>query len=107
MSPHPKVIQVFAFDPSPVTGYRSLRRELREQNAQNLLIERIFERYEILSILRSLLALVRPTSVVNPAVRAVRYNFEGRVNSIRAHGIARLAEDLYNDRTPEKTVASR
>lgn len=37
----PRVDKVYAFDPSPVTGFFSVERNLREWNANNLLIDRI------------------------------------------------------------------
>jgi hypothetical protein len=91
----PRVIQVYAFDPSPVTGYYSLKKQIRMQNSKGLRTDRIFERGEILAVVRSFLALVRPPSMMNPAVRAVRYNFEGIRDPIYAHNIGRFAEALY------------
>jgi hypothetical protein len=95
----PKVIQVFAFDPSPVTGYYSVGKTLRARNTMGMKIDRIFERGEVLATARSLVALIYPPSTINPAIRAVRYDFYGVQNPIRAHSIARLAEGLYEART--------
>jgi hypothetical protein len=92
----PRVIQVYAFDPSPVTGFYSLERDIRMQNAKGLKTDRVFERGEVLAFVRSILALFRPPSKMNPAVRAVRYNFMGRVLPIRAHNMAKLAQALYD-----------
>jgi pimeloyl-ACP methyl ester carboxylesterase len=91
----PRVIQVYAFDPSPVTGYYSLEKQIRMQNSKGLRTDRIFERGEILAVVRSFLALVRPPSMMNPAVRAVRYSFEGIRDPIYAHNIGRFAKALY------------
>ncbi|SAK79525.1 hypothetical protein AWB79_05048 [Caballeronia hypogeia] len=98
----PKVIQVFAFDPSPVTGYYTLGKTLRVRNTVGMKIDRIFERGEVLATARSLVALIYPPSTINPAIRAVRYNFYGIHNPIRAHSIARLTEGLYEARTGGK-----
>jgi hypothetical protein len=91
----PRVSRVYAFDPSPVTGYTSVDRQLREKNCQGLAIDRIFERGEILAVIRSAIALVYPPSVRNPSMRAVRYDFEGFVNPITAHFIGPLARQLH------------
>lgn len=91
----PRVIQVYAFDPSPVTGFYSLERNIRMQNAKGLKTDRVLERGEVLAFVRSILALFRPPSKINPAVRAIRYNFMGRVLPIRAHNMEKLAQALY------------
>jgi hypothetical protein len=41
-----------------------------------------------------------PPSTIDPAIRAVRYDFDGIEDPIRAHSIARLAHALYLARTP-------
>lgn len=92
----PKVIQVYAFDTSPVTGFQSLEEAIRVQNAKGLQTDRVFERGEVLAFLRSVLALVHPPSKIDPAIRTVRYNFLGRVLPIHAHNIKLLAQALYN-----------
>jgi hypothetical protein len=93
----PRVIQVYAFDPSPVTGFYNLEKALRAQNAKGLKTDRVFERGEVLAFVRSVLALAHPPSKENPAIRAVRYNFMGRVWPIRAHNMSRLARSLYDE----------
>jgi surfactin synthase thioesterase subunit len=55
----PRVSKVFAFDPSPVTGYYSVGKSLRAENSENLLIDRIYERGEVLAYLRSLTNFVK------------------------------------------------
>ncbi|TDG02625.1 hypothetical protein E1N52_38980 [Paraburkholderia guartelaensis] len=92
----PRVIQVYAFDTSPVTGFYSLEEAIRAQNAKGLQTDRVFERGEVLAFLRAVLALVRPPSRINPAIRTVRYNFLGRVWPIHAHNISLLAQALYD-----------
>ena len=52
-----RVKQVYAFDPSPVTGFFSVMRKLRDKNKKGLLIDRIYERGEVLALLRSLMSL--------------------------------------------------
>ena len=94
----PKVVKVFAFDPSPVTGYYSVAPEIRERGKDGLRIDRIFERGEVLASVRSALALIYPPSTSNPTVRAVRYNFEGITNPVTAHSIPKLACALFAHR---------
>jgi len=87
----PRVAKVFAFDPSPVTGFYSLDVSTRNANSQNLAIDRIYERGEILAILRSLENFVYPPSASAPAIRQVRYNLFRSHNPIAGHSIAELA----------------
>jgi hypothetical protein len=86
-----RVKQVYAFDPSPVTGFFSVARGLRNENKRGLLIDRIYERGEILARLRSLTSLFYRPSTVNAAIRGVRYNLFRAWNAIAAHSIIELA----------------
>jgi hypothetical protein len=88
------VSQVYAFDPSPVTGYFSVERKLRVENKRGLLIDRIYERGEILALLRSLTSLLIKPSAKNAAIRGVRYNLFRAWNPIAAHSIDELATKL-------------
>jgi hypothetical protein len=45
----PRVKKVFAFNPSPVTGFYSLDVTTRNNNKQDLAIDRICERCEVLA----------------------------------------------------------
>jgi hypothetical protein len=103
----PKVIQVYAFDPSPVTGFYSLKKATRTRNAHELKTDRVFERGEILASLRSLLALITPPSRANPAVRAVRYNYLGITWPIHAHSISQFADGLYGTTHPQESTEKR
>lgn len=91
----PRVTKVFAFDPSPVTGFYSVKKDLREYNAKNLAIDRIYERKEVLAILRSFMNFVIRPSIAEPVVRQIRYNLFTKWNIIYDHSIARLACKLY------------
>ena len=51
----PRVSKVYAFDPSPVTGFFSVKRAVRNINRKHLRIDRIYERGEILAIVRSMM----------------------------------------------------
>lgn len=103
----PKVVKVFAFDPSPVTGYYSIEPEIRERGKDGLQIDRVFERGEVLASIRSVLALINPPSVRNPTVRAVRYNFEGVTNPVSAHSMPKLACALFAHRPGGPTASEQ
>jgi pimeloyl-ACP methyl ester carboxylesterase len=88
----PRVAQVYAFDPSPVSGYYSVKdATLRERNTATLSINRIYERGEILAIVRSVASLFHPPSVDRASIRGVRYNLLPTRNPILGHSIPELA----------------
>jgi hypothetical protein len=89
-----RVKQVYAFDPSPVTGFFSVEPKLRDENKTGLLIDRIYERGEILALLRSLTSLFYKPSTINAAIRGVRYWLFDAWNPIAAHSILELAEKI-------------
>jgi hypothetical protein len=91
----PRVTKVFAFDPSPVTGFYSLPSAIREYNSQFLFVDRIYERGEILAYLRSIESFVYPPSTRAPVIRQVRYDLFPTHNPIAGHSIADLACRLY------------
>lgn len=86
----PKVAEVFAFDPSPVTGWFSAPDPPRSYNAAGLVVNRMFEHGEVLAYLR-LLTSRFAVSAANPAIWEYRYNFDARTNLIRNHSMRRLA----------------
>jgi hypothetical protein len=95
----PRVSKVYAFDPSPVTGFMSVKRTTREENKKGLKIDRIYERGEVLAILRSLTGTIHKPPAANPEVRQLRYNLFGNdqiglTNSITGHSIQDLAWGL-------------
>lgn len=65
---------VYAFDPSPVTGYYSVGREKREANAAGLRIYRVYDHGEVLAYLRLVMKLVYPVARENPRITELRYN---------------------------------
>jgi hypothetical protein len=89
-----RVTHVYAFDPSPVTGWYSVDRRLRTRNATGLEIDRVFEHGEILAYVRLLLSYIYPPSAGNPAVREIRYNFVQSANPLSSHSMLHLACDL-------------
>ena len=90
----PRVKEVYAFDPSPVTGYFSVPARLRNRNKRDLSIDRVYERGEILALARSLINLVYRTPRRHPAIRAVRYSLFHGWNPIADHSMARLADKI-------------
>lgn len=86
----PRVKKVFAFDPSPVTGFYSVAEAIRKHNSYGIAIDRIYERGEILAILRSLENFFYPPSAANPAIRQIRYYLSSK-SPIAAHSISELA----------------
>jgi hypothetical protein len=89
----PRVKKVFAFDPTPVTGFFSVDKATRNENKQGLKIDRIYSRGEILAILRSFTSVFVIPSAVNPSIRQLRYNLFGG-NIVTRHSISKLACEL-------------
>lgn len=89
-----RVQHVYAFDPSPVTGYFSVDKRLREVNRVGLYIDRIYERGEVLALVRSLTSLFLKPSALNPTIRGVRYNLFPSCNPVHSHSMTELAEGL-------------
>jgi hypothetical protein len=95
----PRVEKVYAFDPSPVTSFVNTLASVREENTEGLEINRIFERGEVLAILRAITAGVHKPSKQNPKVTQYRYNLFGDdrygfTNPIGSHSIDKLAQRL-------------
>jgi hypothetical protein len=89
-----RTAQVYAFDPSPVTGFFSVKKSLRDANRRDMAIDRIYERGEVLAYLRSLTSFVFPPSAVDPTIRAIRFNLFPSFNPIRGHSMMELALQL-------------
>ena len=102
----PRLSQVYAFDPSPVTGYYSVAEDVRDANEKGakgappgLPIGRILGKGEILSYLRYLVSIVYFPSAEDPAIRGVRFNLFPSVSPITSHSIDELACKLYEKAT--------
>lgn len=87
----PRVSHVFAFDPSPVTGFYSVNPLVRDTNRQDLYIERIYERGEILALIRSLTSVIVQPSAKAPTIRGVRYSLFYPASPISGHSMSQLA----------------
>jgi len=90
----PRVEEVYAFDPSPVTGYFRVAKGLRSYNCDGLKIDRIYERGEILAILRAFTSAIFPPSRLDPAICGARYMLMKSENPVKQHSIVRMAEGL-------------
>jgi hypothetical protein len=90
----PRVSHVYAFDPSPVTGWSTVKPEIREGNASGLNTDRVFEHGEILAYVRLVLSYVYPPPGSNPSVTEIRYNFKESLNPFSSHSMRQLACDL-------------
>jgi pimeloyl-ACP methyl ester carboxylesterase len=97
----PRVHTVYAFDPSPVTGFYSVPVELRDKNKWDLFIDRIYERGEILTLARSLMSLVYKPSKRHATIRGVRYSLFHDWNPIADHSIFQMAAKLERARFPQ------
>ena len=92
----PRVAKVYAFDPSPVTGFYSVDAAVRDVNRQGLQIDRIYERGEILALVRSFTSFFVAPSAEAPAIRGVRYSLFPTANPISGHSMSTLACKLYS-----------
>lgn len=90
-TPLPRVSNVYAFDPSPVTGWFSVGSKLRMANAAGLWIDRVFEHGEILAYIRLLLSYANPPAATHPSIREIRYNFVRSANPFSSHSMRLLA----------------
>ena len=69
------VKEVYAFAPSVVTGFFSVKKKVLDISVQGMEIYRIYEKGEVLSLLRWLMRKFYPLSRENPAIAEIRYNF--------------------------------
>jgi hypothetical protein len=88
-----RISRVYAFDPSPVTGYYDLDRQKRQAASAGKRIYRIYEHGEILAYLRLLLKGFYPVADRDPEIVEVRFNLT-RGNSVAQHSMADLAKTL-------------
>lgn len=86
----PRITRVYAFNPSPVTGFHSVPSAQRDINTKTLEIDRIFEHGEILAYVRLLTSYVIPPSATDPAISEIRYNFDSSLEGVANHSMARL-----------------
>ncbi len=92
--PIQKVAQVYAFDPSPVTGFYSVAQDVRDRNKKGLKITRSYERGEVLAILRSFTSVLNKPSVSDPEITGVRFSLFYSPTPLAGHSIIELAKRL-------------
>jgi hypothetical protein len=85
--------EVFAFDPSPVTGFYSVSDPPRRKNAVGIVVRRIYERGEILASLRRVARFVNPLSTKDPEIIEIRFNLS-RGSAVTQHNMRTLAYKL-------------
>lgn len=103
----PRVSRVYAFDPSPVTGWLGVPRHLREQNAANMQIERIFEHGEALAYIRLMQSYVVRPSEAAPAIWEIRYNLIRTANVFSNGSMLLLACHLATATSSANSSVSR
>jgi hypothetical protein len=85
--------EVFAFDPSPVTGFYSVPDPPRSENARGIVVQRVYERGEILASFRHAVRWFNPLSTKDPEIIEIRFNLS-RGPAIDQHNMRRLAYKL-------------
>lgn len=87
--------KVYAFDPSPVTGFYSISKAERVKNSQNLKTLRIYEKGEILAYIRLILRPFYPTSFSSPKIIEIRFNFDTNGDdAVNQHRMEKIANGL-------------
>lgn len=91
---HPRIRYVYAFDPSPVTGFFDISELLREQHTRQKGIDRTYESGEILALPRHILENIYPPAACNPRIRTVRFNLmSGRPAA--QHNMQQLTHEMH------------
>ncbi|ABD07049.1 hypothetical protein RPB_2344 [Rhodopseudomonas palustris HaA2] len=100
-----RIRAVYAFDPSTVTGYYDPGVPGKE-NSVGLLIDRVYQRGEVLAYLRFLMTQLYPVAAFNPQIRTVRFSFGAEGGVVARHNMADLAAGLLETSgTPEAWAA--
>jgi pimeloyl-ACP methyl ester carboxylesterase len=89
-----RISYVYAFDPSPVTGFFGIPFPTRSRATENLGIDRVYEAGEILSLPRYLASGLFPSSQCRPRVRIVRFATVTEPSIIERHRIRNLTKGL-------------
>jgi pimeloyl-ACP methyl ester carboxylesterase len=84
---------VYAFDPSPVTGFFDVSAMVREKSSKGLGVDRAYESGEILALPRMIIENIYPPAPCGPRVRTVRFNLLTGFG-IAQHSIANLTQRL-------------
>jgi len=84
---------VYAFDPSPVTGFFDISELVRVHSTEGLGVDRAYEQGEILMLPRLLIENIFPPADCRPRVRSVRFNLLHGLPGAQ-HSIAELTKEL-------------
>lgn len=84
---------VYAFDPSPVTGFFDVSAVLRDKATAGLGVDRAYEAGEILALPRMIFENIYPPAPCNPRIRTVRFNLLTGLG-VTQHSIAGLTREL-------------
>lgn len=94
----PEINFVYAFDPSPVTGYYDVKpRKRRVENKKDAKIYRIYESGEGLSFARKFMTILYPAPLFktkDPAIIRIRFDFKTGKGSVGQHSMEDLAKSL-------------
>lgn len=101
---HPKIRYVYAFDPSPVTGFFDISELLREKHMYRLGIDRTYESGEILALPRLILEDIYPPAACNPSVRTVRFNLLSGLPASQ-HNMQQLAHQMHELARKQRAAA--
>lgn len=96
---------VYAFDPSPVTGFFDVSAMIRDKSVEGLGIDRTYEAGEILALPRMIVENFIPPAPCRPRVRTVRFNLLTGFG-ISQHSIEGLTKNLI-DATKGKAANPR
>lgn len=95
----PEINHVYAFDPSPVTGYYDIGAKDRNHNKKDAVIFRIYESGEALSFARKFMTILYPAPLIktkDPALIRVRLSFSTAKDALKQHSMTELAGNLRN-----------
>ena len=101
-----RIKEVYAFDPSPVTGYFSVDSDEREKNKNEIKINRIYEVGEVLGYIRGFMRNLSPIPKDNPKIVELGFNYD-RGPAVSQHSIDYLASklsEMYLKVKPSKVV---
>ncbi len=96
----PEINHVYAFDPSPVTGYYDVKpKSRRNNNKKDAVIYRIYESGEALSFARKFMTILYPAPLFktkDPALIRIRLSFSTAKGAATQHSMNDLAMNLRN-----------
>ncbi|AHF17022.1 lipase family protein [Niabella soli] len=87
--------KVFAFNPSPVTGYKDIKKNFRKINEIGIEICRIYQAGEVLFFFRKVAKYFYPLTTVDPEIKEYKFSFF-KGDSIERHAMRKLAINLIN-----------